>query len=184
MDLMEQRQEREIDGVMYEAWPLKFEKGRPALVKLMATWAVIMGSVTRGAAQGAGAISGVFEALPLALSDADFTYYAKLFGDASRFKAPAASEGADDRWVPLLERTQNEHFQGRYSAYFQWIAFCMEVNFSNFFDGISGVLKGALTGSAGSLDGLLSKLQSKSTPTNGSSGEFAATPAPPQAPPR
>ena len=132
---MARAQEREIDGVMYKAWPIPFAKGRPALVRLLGIVGPVLSKITN--AKSAEAASALFSALPASLTDADLTYFANLFGDASAYKT------IDGHWAPLVDKTQATHFEGRYLAFFQWLGFCVEVNFSGFFTGMSSALRSA-----------------------------------------
>lgn len=133
-DLSAQAQEKEIDGVTYKSWPISFSKGRPALMRLLGILSPVLSSMV-GAKSKADTAAALFGALPASLSDADLAYFAKLYGDAAQYK------GEDGNWVPLIEKSQPAHFEGRYLAYFQWLAFCSEVNFAGFFTGMGRVAK-------------------------------------------
>ena len=131
MGLEEKTVEREIEGRMFRAWPMAWGIGRPALVKLMGILSPVLSGVFRGGTPGE-ATAAVFDALPSALSDADLTYFAKAFGDASHVKV-------GDQWVPLVEQNQSTQFAADYLGFFRWLVFCAEVNFGGFF---AGVMKG------------------------------------------
>lgn len=140
-DLSLKAQEKEIDGVVYKAWPVPFSIGRPTLVRLVGILAPMLARMV--SADGKEVSAAVFETLPSVISDADLTYFAKVFGDAAQYRNDAGD------WVPLVEKNQAAHFEGRYLAYFQWIVFCARVNFEGFFTGIkSGVGVGALAAMA------------------------------------
>jgi hypothetical protein len=135
--LRAQRQEREIDGVMYEAWPLPFRVGMPLLKRTLDIIAPI------GSAVMAGGDKAVFDVLPTAFTDSDVSRFAKAFGANARVK-----EG--DAWIPLMEAKQDLHFAGAYPRFMKWLLFCMEVNFSGFTDGETGKI---------SLASLIKKMQ-------------------------
>jgi hypothetical protein len=128
MGLEEKAQTREIDGRAFRAWPLPFGLGLTALVRLSGIVSPVLSSMFKGATESER-MAGLFDALPAALSVDDVQYFARLFGDASHVK-----DG--DNWVPLVEKNQAERFEGQYMAFFKWLTFCMEVNFSGFFDGV------------------------------------------------
>ncbi len=123
--LRAQRQEEEIDGVTYEAWPVPFKVGVPLLKRLIDIVAPIGSAVTRGGE------NAVFDVLPTAFTDKDVLAFARAFGTASRVK-----EG--DVYVPLLEAKQDMHFAGAYPRFMKWLLFCVRVNFSGFSFGGSG----------------------------------------------
>ncbi len=125
MGLEERKQTKEIDGVTYEVTPLPFGVGQKTLMRTIKIMSPIMSAMMKGGTQAQG-VALALEALPIALSDADVTYFGETFGKASRYQ-----DG--DKWVPLLSSTQELHFAGRYLAFMQWITFCLEVNFKSFF---------------------------------------------------
>ncbi len=125
MGLEERTQEREINGVNYSVTPLPFGVGRKTLMRLVK----IISPIAAAAFRGDNA--GVFEALPLALTDDDVEYFAKIFGQQSRYLE-------DGNWKPLLPANQEMHFAGRYAEFVKWLVFSIEVNFGGFFSGKSG----------------------------------------------
>lgn len=128
MGIEEKREEKEIGGIKYSMVPLPFSLGRPALVRLLKVVSPIFGAVMRAGSGGEQA-AAVFESLPTALSDDDLKYFAKLFGDTSRYEK-------DGVWVPLITENQELHFAGQYLEFMQWIAFGCQCNFSGFFAGV------------------------------------------------
>lgn len=122
MSLSDKNQEKEIDGFTYVVTPLPFGVGRQALMRLIRVVSPVF-----SAALGGGKVeAAIFNALPLALSDDDVVYFAKVFGDASRYK-----DG--EKLVPLVSQNQELHFAARYKAFLQWLIFCVEVNYKDFF---------------------------------------------------
>lgn len=126
MDLMDQKQEREIGGVKYQAWPLPFGVARPALVRLIGLSKPLLAGYLRGTDK-ADKLAGFLDALQF--TDDDLKYFSDKFGDASRFQS-------GDQWAPLVAGVQDQHFAGRLLEYFQWLTFCIEVNFASFFVGV------------------------------------------------
>jgi hypothetical protein len=137
-DLMERAQEREIDGVTYKVWPIAFKpNGMTALMRLLKIVAPAVGSLMAEKSKEAMA-SALFGTLPTLLSDSDLDYFGRVFGDAAQYQSD------DGKWIPLIDKNQAKHFDGRYFAYFRWLIFCCEVNFGNFFDGIKNGVAGAV----------------------------------------
>ena len=124
MGILERQQKREIDGVTYIVNPLPFGVGKTALLR----FTKIAGPVLASAAGDMGGV-GLIAAITASLTDADVTYFAKTFGDACWYV-----DG--EKNVPLVEKNQADHFDGRYAAFFEWLAFNVEVNFGPFFVGM------------------------------------------------
>lgn len=143
MGLDERKQERIIDGVVYEVTPLPFGIGRRALSRFVAIAAPVIGSVMERTSTGSieKAVASALPVLATSLTDDELSYFAKTFGNASRYQ-----DG--DRMVPLLEAQQEAHFSGRYTAFFEWLAFSVEVNFSPFFRDLIEIAKKAKSGLA------------------------------------
>lgn len=120
LNLRDKAQQRDIDGVTYEAWPLPLGLAQTILLKFLRA----LGAAAEALDESSAA---QFAALAKALPDADLSFIASKFGDASAY-----SEGSS--LVPLVARTQEFHFAGRFDAYLQWLLFCAEVNFAGFFD--------------------------------------------------
>lgn len=138
----EKKQTREIDGTTYEAWPVPFGVGRPALVRLVKIASPIIEGVARGRELGWGEVAGLFSALPSAFTDDDLVYFARIFGNASRYKGTDAN--SVEAWIPLVERNHAAHFAERYHVFLQWLVFHLEVNFTSFFVGMRGADFGLL----------------------------------------
>ena len=72
------------------------------------------------------AAAAALQILPDVLSDDDVDYFAKTFGSSSRYQN-------GDKMTPLIDANREAHFSGKYMAFYEWLAFCIEVNFSSFF---------------------------------------------------
>lgn len=129
-DLESKAIEEEIDGVMYRVWPIPMKPhGTEALVRLIKVASPVLGSMLKAdTKQAMGA--ALFDELPKVLSTADIDYFAKVFGDASKFLNDKGE------WAPLVDKVQAHHFAGRYWAYFKWIALAARCNYAGFFDGM------------------------------------------------
>lgn len=137
-----QKQEREIGGVIYEVTPLPFGIGQKALMRFLRIAAPLLAAATGKDKDGVSVGAAVMKEFPSIVSDSDLEYFSKVFGDTSRYE----SEG---KRVPLVVGNQEHHFAGRYYEYFQWLVFCLEVNFRGFFAGMmragnDGALQGFL----------------------------------------
>jgi hypothetical protein len=128
MGIEDRQQTREIDGVTYIVNPLPFGVGKKALLRFTRVAGGALGGLEAGGDKAKMMLSLV-AAISTALSDEDVDYFAKIFGDASWYV-----DGQKN--VPLLTVNHERHFELRYTAFFEWLAFCVEVNFSPFFSGL------------------------------------------------
>ena len=126
--------ERTIDGLSYETTILDADQGRKILVrvmKIMAGGAAAAGEkMNKGSwAAGMSGIAGLLERL----SDEDLGVFIKTFGARSTVLLDSGNRVriAD---VYLL------HFAGKMLAMMDWLTFCIEVNYSDFFDGVRAKL--------------------------------------------
>lgn len=126
MGLEERIQEKLIDGVNYQVSPMAFGVGRQALLRFIKLASPIMSSVLENKGSMETAAAAALRVLPAVLSEEDLKYFATEFGRYSRYQH-------DNKWVPLPPENQELHFAGRYSAFFGWLAFSIEVNFGPFF---------------------------------------------------
>lgn len=137
--LEDQAQERMIGDATYRVFPLPYSKGKKvALALLRVIGPVLKAASLGGTAQEVGA--EVFNALPLALSEADFDMFERTFADVSFYLGPDGST-----WVPMAAPATRElHFAARYDAVLAWLVFHLEVNFASLFRG--GVIKNSVEG--------------------------------------
>jgi len=128
MGLDERKQERIIDSVLYEVTPLPFAIGNKALLRFvrLATPVIskFISSKPNGSTQQLAIASAISELQNI--SDDDIDYFAKVFGTASKYQN-------GDKMVPLVDNNREAHFSMRYMAFYEWLAFCIEVNFTLFF---------------------------------------------------
>ncbi len=137
-----QKQQRDIDGTTYEVTPLPTSIGLKALVRLLHIMSPVLAAAAKDGSNQ-DKVGGMLAALPTALSEGDLEYFTSIFGAQSKYQ-----DGPN--WIPLLKQNQELHFAGKYGELFRWLVFCVEVNYKNFFVGI--------TSGGGGVDGLLSTL--------------------------
>jgi hypothetical protein len=137
MGLEDRKVSKTIDGVVYEVTPLPFGVGRKALMRAIRIVSPIISAAFKEGDPRATA-AAIFDVLPDALSDEDVEYFAQTFGPYSQFQS-----GTEP--TKLTTAQQDLHFAGRYYAFMQWLLFCFEANFADFFSGIkNGAGIGAL----------------------------------------
>ena len=121
---MREPEKKTIDGVTFEVTPLGYAVGRKAFVRL--TKAV--GPALAEAAQGSeeGSMSAALERLVSSVEDSDLEWFADVLGKTTRF----STDGS--KWPFLSEANRETLFSGRIFLFFQWLAFALEVNFSDF----------------------------------------------------
>ncbi len=126
--------DKSIAGVTYRVTQLTATKGRAVFVRLAKLFAGMA-----GAKNMEDRIAGILGKL----SDDDLKFVCDVFASATQVHAPG------DKGWPQLSDVFDLHFAGRYLEMFQWLAFCLEVNFSGFFPGvdIAGLAQAATSGS-------------------------------------
>lgn len=119
---------RDIGAFTYEVSTLDALKGRRAFVRLFNT----MGNVLTGAETNEDLIANLMSKL----TAADLDHFCDLFG------AVTTVTGGDygDKTPLLTGATFQSHFAGNYLDLAEWLAFCIEVNFGNFFSGVEGLM--------------------------------------------
>lgn len=138
MGLEDSIQERTIDGVTYRVTPLGLGIGKKTLSRFLQIVSGVMAPMLENKSSMESAGAAALKTLPTLLTDAEVTYFQSVFGPSSAYR-----DG--DKWVPLLEATQEVHFAGRYMALFDWLAFCVEVNFAPFLRELIARGSGALS---------------------------------------
>jgi hypothetical protein len=126
MGLEERTQSKEIGGILYEVTPLPFGVGQKALVRLVKLASPVLSALLAEGGNKALAGAAAIKQLPGVLTEEDLAYFAKTFGTASKYQN-------DNAMIPLVVQNQELHFAGRYSEFFDWIAFSIEVNYGSFF---------------------------------------------------
>ena len=132
MGLEERKKSKDIDGVTYEVTPLQFSIGRQALTRLTKVLSHILPEILNDKEDENRALANAFRKLPEAISDDDIEYFVKTFGPTSSYRS------GNGNMVPMVPQNLELHFAGNYTAFFKWIAFCVEVNFGGFFGELLG----------------------------------------------
>lgn len=125
-----------IDGDRYSVAQLGAREGRRILVKLTRLFGPALGRLVAGGPQTGEAISEAIAEFSAGATEADLEDLCRTFGQSTELEV----EGK-----PLLLDIdmQELHFAGRYAAMFSWLAFCLKVNYSDFFDSL-GAAQGKL----------------------------------------
>lgn len=138
MGIEDRRQDRTIDGVTYSVVPLGSAVGIKALDRFKNVALPLISGALSASSGIEDAVAQALKTVPTALSSADVEYFQKTFGDTSVYL-----DG--DKRVPLTVPIQDLHFSGRYMALFDWLTFCMEVNFAGFFGELRTRASGAMS---------------------------------------
>lgn len=125
----------------YYVTQLGAHKGRVALTRLVKLLGPVIAHVVSDSKPGTAllAISGdslrdAMLELSKQISETDLQWFCDTFGEFSTF------EDAIGKRPKLTPEFQNTHFAGHYGEMMQWLTFCAEVNFGDFFGvlGLSG----------------------------------------------
>ena len=138
MSIESRRQERVIDEVKYTVAPLPVGVGLKVLDRFKNVVAPLLAAGVKAARNLEEAAADALRALPAQLSADDVEFFQKSFGEGG------ASYIDGGKIVPLTVEIQGLHFAGNYMALFDWLAFCMEVNFAGFFGELKKRASGAL----------------------------------------
>ncbi len=120
---------RVIDGISFEVTPLGFTAGRKLFVRLSKALGPALAHLAGGAPSLAAldlprAVASALESL----TDADLDWASEILGDCTRVWEDDASK------KPFLDKSHRESlFSGRILLFFRWLAFALEVNYSDFF---------------------------------------------------
>jgi hypothetical protein len=127
---------RTIDGLTFHVTQLPLTKARATLVLLGQRIAPGLEGLSAAMASGGGslgdadgtAVLGALGKLLEGLSDADLETLSETFGSAS-------TVDVGDGKTPYLDRARREtvFHGGNLTTYFRWLAFAVEVNYSDFF---------------------------------------------------
>ena len=134
---MREPESRVIDGVEFKVTPLARKAQRTAFVKLTK----IIAPAVAKAADGAKSVAdlqahmgkhlvSVIDSLASKVEVEDLDYFEGLFSKCTEY-----SEDGGEKWPHLRhEENRDAVFGGRLPLYFQWMKFCLEVNFSDFLE--------------------------------------------------
>lgn len=115
--------ETEIAGTRYEVTQLGVKAGQRVIRRLAKVVLPLMVMAQEGG-KGLSDIGGLLDHL----SDEDVDYLCDTFAATTKMRAAAGGE------LTPLTKVYEVHFAGKYIELFQWLRFCVEVNFGSFLD--------------------------------------------------
>lgn len=122
------KQTRVIDGVSFEVGLLNVATGRAVLVRLTHLVGGGLAAALKGGSLAAADVGGLVSGLLERLNTEDLAWLHEQFASVTNVTH------SDGRKQPLgQEGVADELFAGRYLLMFQWLQFCVEVNFADFF---------------------------------------------------
>ena len=122
----------EIDGVAYEVTQLGAKHGRRVVLQLSKAMSHALGG------DGADALEGAIDAIDPNTFDEICDLFA---GSTMIVQIATTTKGPQQIKIPLGPAF-DKHFAGRYVAMVKWLAFCLKLNFSDFFDGAANIVQG------------------------------------------
>lgn len=131
------QQTRKIGSSEYRVTQLPFGKAREMFVKLFRILGPVLGEalLSPGSATGAAALASmtgstlgnILKQMPALITEEDLKDFCQVFGEKTQLIR-------DDGKTPwLTAELQETHFAGGMLEMFKWLAFCVEVNFGDFF---------------------------------------------------
>lgn len=122
----------------YTVTVLPVVSGREALVRLQRLLAGGIGAITQGNRQDIpAALAGISERL----TAADLEWFCEKFGKATSVAMPPSDDAPQGRVLVLAgSDAQTAVFAGNYLEMFEWLEFCIEVNFATLLEKIKGAL--------------------------------------------
>jgi hypothetical protein len=136
---------RTIGRYAYTVTQLRAKQGNAVLVRLAKLAGPTLGALFSGGEEGAGealervSLGGLGAALrefAAGLTEADLDWLCTTFADCTTVEIEPGS-------VKPLRGIFDLHFAGAYLELFEWIAFCLEVNFADFFGALVARAKAA-----------------------------------------
>ena len=131
--------EKKIGRAVYRVEQLGTRKGRPAMVRLTKLLGPIMGKLLEGGdgkSVTTSGLAGALTELSDRISTEDLDHFCELFGEKTELVLD------DGKRPVLLLPYQESWFAGHYGEMMQWLAFCAEVNFGDFFGAFKGLALG------------------------------------------
>lgn len=134
-----ERKQKTIGGSMFSIVPLDFKRGKEGLMKLLGVIAPAIGAALSGG-RGVMAVLGqpnlaamlgdALGQLPAKLDPATLEWFETAFGEKTM-----AEVGTPSITMKLdSEGARSMAFESLgYMAFFEWLAFCLEVNYGGFF---------------------------------------------------
>ena len=125
MALIKEAQERTIGSTQFKVFPLGARQGCQVMTRLTR----LIGGALKGntldikSVDVGSMISGALEAM----QDSDLEFLCTTFAAKTTFSVDGTA------W-PLLTSQFETYFSANYGELFEWLKFCLEVNFSSFFE--------------------------------------------------
>lgn len=110
-----------INGTTYKVTQLGVRKGTQVLLRIVNKLGLL------AKAEGGG-VEGIIGAVAQNLTEEDFNFLCDAF-------LPMTLVSTLGKEIPLKNHFEL-HFAGKYWEMCEWLAFCLEVNFSDFLDGL------------------------------------------------
>lgn len=152
--MFEQKSTR-IGAYSYKVTQLDAVTGRRAFTRLFKIAGPAMAQLENG--MNEKALGGALTELVTRLESADIDYFCDTFAEVTE-----VSGGKYTKASPQLNEVFSVHFASSYLEMFQWLVFCMQVNFSSFFVGVGQLLAGLAARKSDS---------TSPTPSTGGSGD-------------
>lgn len=115
-----------IDGYRYSVAQLGSSEGRRILVKLTRLLGPALGRLVGGEGRPSDAVSEAIAEFSAGANEDDLEDLCRTFGQSTELDV-------DGKPMLLNLDMQELHFAGRYGAMFQWLGFCLRVNYADFF---------------------------------------------------
>jgi hypothetical protein len=140
---------RSIGKYKYRVTQLPALKARALFVRLTKALGPVLGTALEGIGpvtlRGMLGLNGATLGLLIneastRLTEEDLTYFCDVLGESSELL------GESGRGERLTESVQNIHFGGQLLQMFKWMGFALEVNFSDFLDGLKSLKAEKSTG--------------------------------------
>lgn len=122
-----------IGAHAYKVTQLDAVTGRRAFTKLFKIAGPALAKIENGIDETS--LGGALTELVTRLEPADVDYFCDVFAAVTE-----VSGGRYTKEAPQLDDVFALHFASNYLEMFQWLAFCLQVNFSSFFVGIGQLI--------------------------------------------
>jgi hypothetical protein len=119
-------EERVIGASTYMVSQLGAIAGRAAFLRLVKALGPALGGLVSAGGKLRGDIDFGDLISRVQLSEGDLSYFCDLFAQKTFVKL-------EDGKMPRLDNVFDAHFAGKYMDLVQWLAFCVKVNFADFF---------------------------------------------------
>lgn len=127
----------------YRVTQLGFKRGNATWIRLLKVLGPALGRLLEGGRSlGSLAIADSLGSLAANLTEDDLNYFCEVFGESTVVNVSA------DKQPILIPKLQETHFAGQYGEMLKWLAFCVEVNYSDFLSAFAGPLGGDQTQTA------------------------------------